>query len=216
MPNRPKPLTPTLLKRTLQKTLSEADRIAVLGIGSDLRADDAAGVLVARQLMRSCAGAGSRCAAFEGGTAPENLTGEIIKFVRGHGTGERGHVVFVDTADMGLKPGSICLLDHDDLAGVSFSTHQLPLSVLADYLQKSLPITITFIAIQPRTVSFGGSRSSAGITAVGHVVSALLEAIAPPRRDARPAAGPPMSRKRTALAGRVGRIRRQGMKGRGR
>ncbi|HEY5133160.1 MAG TPA: hydrogenase 3 maturation endopeptidase HyCI [Candidatus Krumholzibacteriaceae bacterium] len=215
MPSLPKPLTPTLLRKTLQKTLSEADRIAVLGIGSDLRADDAAGVLVARQLMRSCAGAGSRCAAFEGGTAPENLTGEIIRFVRGHGTGERGHIVFVDTADMGLKPGSICLLERDDLAGVSFSTHQLPLSVLADYLQRSLPVEITFIAIQPRTVSFGGSRSSAGITAVGHVVSALLEAIAPPRRDARPA-GPPVSRKRTALAGRVGRIRRQGMKGRGR
>jgi hydrogenase maturation protease len=215
MPNRPKPLTQTLLRKTLQKTLSEADRIAILGIGSDLRSDDAAGVLVARQLMPSCVGAGPRCAVYEGGTAPENLTGEIIRFVRGREAGGRGHVVFVDTADMGLKPGSICLLGHDDLAGVSFSTHQLPLSVLADYLRGSLPVDITFIAIQPRTVSFGGSRSIATMKAVGHVVAALRDVIAPPHRDARPV-GAPMSRRQTTPAARIERVRRQGMKGRGR
>jgi len=165
--------------------------------------------------MPSCASPGSRCAVFEGGTAPENLTGEIIKFVRGHGAGNRGHIVFVDTADMGLKPGSICVLEHDDLAGVSFSTHQLPLSVLADYLQGSLPVGITFVAIQPGKVSFGGSRSSASVKAVGHVVAALRDIIAPPHRDARPT-GAPVSRRQTTPAARVERVRRQGMKGRGR
>jgi hydrogenase maturation protease HycI len=206
-------LTQTLLRKTLLKTLSEADRIAVLGVGSDLRGDDAAGVLVARRLMPSCAGAGSKCAVFEGGTAPENLTGEILRFVRGRGDGERGHVVFVDTADMGLKPGSICLLERGDLAGVSFSTHQLPLSIIMDYLQASLPVDITIIAIQPKTVSFGGSRSAAGSAAVGHVVSALLDAIAPPRRDAH-IPGPLAGRKRTS-GGHIGRIRRRSMKGGG-
>jgi hydrogenase 3 maturation protease len=215
MPNLPKPLTQTLLRKTLQKILSEADRIAVLGIGSDLRGDDAAGVLVARRLIPLCAGAASRCAVYDGGTAPENLSGEIIRFVRGRGEGARSHVVFVDTADMGLKPGSICLLERDDLAGVSFSTHQLPLSVLADYLRQSLPVEMTFVAIQPRAIAFGGSRSSAAVTAVGRVVSALHEAIAPPQRDARPA-GAHVSRRQTTGTGRVERIRRQGMKGRGR
>jgi len=179
----------------------------VLGIGSDLRGDDIAGVLVARRLRRSCARPGSKCAAFEGGTAPENLTGDIIKFIRGPGSGARGHIVFVDTADMKLRPGSICLLVHDDLAGISFSTHQLPLSVLADYLRQSLPVDITFIAIQPKTVTFGGSRSSAGRKAVDLVVSALRGAILPPRRD-KNRTGSGTNRKRAAGAGQAARLRR--------
>jgi hydrogenase maturation protease HycI len=185
MPNRPKPLTPILLTKALKKSLSEADRIAVLGVGSDLRADDAAGVLVARRLKRSWTRPGSRRAAFDGGTAPENLTGEIIGFIRGDGEGGRGHVVFVDTADMDLKAGSVCLLSHDDLAGVSFSTHQLPLSILADYLQRSLPVDVSFIAIQPKTISFGKSLSSAGSRAVDLVVSSLRDSVQRPRGRAR-------------------------------
>jgi hydrogenase 3 maturation protease len=173
----PRPLTPALLKRTLKKTLSDAGRIAVLGVGSDLRGDDVAGIMVVRQLKRSCSRRSSRCAVFEGGTAPENLSGEIIRFVRGRGTGTQGHVVFVDTADMKRKPGSICLLDRDHLAGVTFSTHQLPLSVLSDYLQQSVPVKVTFIAIQPKTISFGSAPSAAGDKAIELVVAALRGAI---------------------------------------
>jgi hydrogenase 3 maturation protease len=182
MPNRPKPLTPALLKKALKKRLAEAARIAVLGIGSDLRADDSAGVIVAQRLKRSWGHPGSKRAAFEGGTAPENLTGEVIGFVRGAGAGERAHVVIVDTADMGMRAGSISLLAHDDLAGVSFSSHQLPLSVLADYIQQTLPVDISFVAIQPKSLAFDGSQSAAVSRAVDSVVAALREAAPGARR----------------------------------
>jgi hydrogenase 3 maturation protease len=189
MPRRPKPLTPTLLRTTLKKTLSEAGPIAVLGIGSDLRADDVAGVIVARVLRRAWGRSRSMYAAFEGGTAPENLTGEISRFVRGHeGTG-RGHVVLVDTADMNLKPGQVCLLHRDDLAGVSFSTHQLPLSVLVDYIQESSAVDVTIVAIQPKTVLFGGPLSSAVGKAADLVASALRGAVSPPRAGKHASAG---------------------------
>ncbi len=169
---------------------------------------------MARRLKRSWARSGSRWAAFEGGTAPENLSGEILGFIRG-GANARGHIVFVDTADMDLKAGSVCLLSLEDLAGVSFSTHQLPLSILADYLQQSLPVEVSFIAIQPKTISFGKSPSSAGARAVDLVVSALRDAVPAPR-PAKRDRGSLGNRKRAPGQGRgVGPARAKAKSGRG-
>jgi hydrogenase maturation protease HycI len=184
MPTRQKPLTPALLKKTLKTNLRSADRIAILGIGSDLRGDDAAGVLVARKLAHALATSRSRAAAFDGGTAPENLTGEIIRFIRSGGADSTGHIVLVDAADMKLKPGALCLLVPRQILGMSFSTHQLPLSVLTDYLQQSLGCAITIIAIQPDRTGFGDPICPAITAAVTHVVAALRGAIKT-RPDAR-------------------------------
>ncbi len=177
MPRRPKPLTPTLLRTTLKKTLSEAGRVAVIGVGSELRGDDAAGVLVARALKRAWGRSRGAFAAFEGGTAPENLTGEVSRFVTAGGSIGGGRVVIVDTADMKLKPGQVCLLERDDLAGVSFSTHQLPLSVLVDYVRESSPVEVTIVAVQPKTVAFGSPVSRSVAKAADLVVSAIREAV---------------------------------------
>jgi hydrogenase maturation protease HycI len=186
MPTRPKPLTPALLKKALKTNLLEADRIAVLGIGSDLRGDDAAGILVAQKLERTFAGSRRRnAAAFVGHTAPENLTGEIIRFIRGGRADARGHIVLVDTADMNSKPGAIRLLTREELGGVSFSTHQLPLSVLMDYLESSLNGRITVIGIQPAKLSFGAGISPRVRTAVNRVAAAIRSAVPRDRRARR-------------------------------
>ncbi len=132
---------------------------------------------MARRLKRAWARSHGTRAVFDGATAPENLTGELIGFIRGASAGGRAHLVIVDTADMGLRAGSICLLDHDDLAGVSFSTHQMPLSVLADYIQQTAPVDISFVAIQPKTVSFGRSPSPAVSRAVDAVAAALRDSV---------------------------------------
>jgi len=184
MPTRPRPLTPALLKKTLKTNLRNADRIAILGIGSDLRGDDAAGVLVARKLAHALSASRSRAAAFDGGTAPENLTGEIIRFIRGGAADSTGHIVLVDAADMKSKPGALRLLVPRQIRGMSFSTHQLPLNVLTDYLHQSLGCPITIIAVQPANTAFGDAICPAVTAAVTHVVSALRGAIKA-RPDAR-------------------------------
>ena len=53
----------------------------------------------------------------------------------------------MDAADLGQPPGHIAVLDPEQIAGVSFSTHQMPLSVLLDYLKTSFDFTATVLAI---------------------------------------------------------------------
>ena len=56
-------------------------KICVLGIGSEFKADDAAGVIIAQQLQtkledKKCV-FGSSVLCIDGSTAPENFTGDI-------------------------------------------------------------------------------------------------------------------------------------------
>jgi hydrogenase 3 maturation protease len=144
------------LRLLLRSSLRQARNIAVVGIGSDLRGDDAAGILVIRELEASLSNPeraqASRIRLFDGGTAPENLTGEILRF-------KPTHILLVDAADLGMKPGTIKLLDPEQIGGITFSTHVLPLKVLTDYLQQSHPCQIVILGIQPGSANFGQSPS---------------------------------------------------------
>lgn len=140
----------------LKDSLSGARKVAVLAIGSDLRGDDAAGVLVAEDLQKRVKRGGKRSniRIFVGSTAPENLTGEIIRY----GPDE---IVIIDTVEMKKRPGSVVLLKPQDVGqGATFSTHTMPAKVLIDYLTNSIKgCGVTFIGIQPKTLAFGREPS---------------------------------------------------------
>jgi hydrogenase 3 maturation protease len=131
----------------LKKFLKNAKQIAILGVGSELRGDDSAGLLVARHIQDNFKNSHSQLKIFFGFTAPENLTGEIKEF-------KPTHLIIIDAADMGIKPGKAVLLKPCQLKGISFSTHQLPLNILTDYLSKTLRCKIIIIAIQPKKLNF--------------------------------------------------------------
>jgi hydrogenase 3 maturation protease len=122
----------------------------VLGVGSDLRGDDAAGLILCRRLESRFAREDglpdpARFRAFIGETAPENLTGEIRKF-------GPSHLLIADSADFGREPGAVIVADPEEITGISFSTHRLPLFVLTDYLEKEMGCRILILGLQPRTL----------------------------------------------------------------
>ena len=165
------------LTKELQARLKAAKRVAVPGVGSEFRGDDAAGVLVAQALQKCTGdrgpGTGKKIAlkVFVGATAPENLTGEVKRF-------KPTHIIIVDTADIRQKPGTILLLRTEDLgAGVSFSTHKLPAKVLMDYFIKSLKCKILLIGIQPKTLSFGNAVSKEVKSSIKDVSNAIMDAV---------------------------------------
>lgn len=137
------------LKTTLKKKLKDAGKIAVLGIGSFLRSDDAAGLLVAEELKKI---KHSKLKVFFGATAPENLTGEIIKY-------NPTHIIIIDCADVDQKPGFILLIDPEEVGGISFSSHMLPVKMMVDYLIESLKCEVIIIGIQPKILAFGETVS---------------------------------------------------------
>ena len=173
------------LKDELAARLKGAARVAVLGVGSELRGDDIAGILVLESLKKAVTRPlssrrfnvgyslkrGVKLKTFEGSTAPENLTGEIIAF-------KPTHLIIVDTADIGEEPGAVLLLRADEVGrGISFSTHKIPPKILIDYFAHSLKCEIVIIGIQPKSIGFGKPASKAVIASSKSVAQAILSAL---------------------------------------
>lgn len=137
-----------LMKISPKQKTSQPKRIAILGIGSELRGDDAAGILAVRQLKPQ-----KNFKVFIGETAPENLTGEIKRF-------KPTDLIIIDSVDTRKIPGTITLFSPQETTGISFCTHNLPIRIMADYLIEALNCKIVIIGIQPKTLVFGNKVSS--------------------------------------------------------
>jgi hydrogenase 3 maturation protease len=113
----------------------------LLGIGNPLNGDDGIGIYVAERFRKegwiplSC------------GTAPENFTG-IIRKTR------PSCLVLVDAAAMGISPGDYRIIPRHRIEDVSMGTHQLPLSLLIDFLSDTVE-QIILIGIQPERAGTG-------------------------------------------------------------
>lgn len=159
------------LKKALENKLKAAKKIAILGVGSDLRGDDAAGVLVAAHLNRHRPKAkpSLKYRVFIGATAPENFTGQIKKF-------KPTHLIVIDSADFSKQPGMVKIIEVEELSGVSFCTHRLPLKIMIDYLAHAINCNAVVIGIQPKEVNFGSQMSKQVDKAVEQI-SGILKAI---------------------------------------
>ena len=160
------------LKQKLRSLLKDAARIAIVGIGSELRGDDAAGLLVLNNLRSKMSAVKSGrliCKLFEGGTAPENLTGEIKRF-------KPGHLIMIDAVEMAKKPGTIALLDLKRIGNTVFLTHKLPMKLMLDYLAAEMNFITIFLGIQPKSLDFGAPVSRPVIRAGRQTAALLLSA----------------------------------------
>lgn len=143
-------------------------RIAVLGIGNELRGDDAAGVIVARELSVIASGAAAKQSLsdtveiasaqtarlamtsiliIETGAVPEAFTGQLRRF-------EPDLVLMIDAAQLNEPPGTIRLIEWQDTVGLSASTHSLPLNVIAQYLINELRCEVIIIGLQSEANAF--------------------------------------------------------------
>ncbi len=167
------------LKQVIKKKLNNLAAVAVLGVGSELRGDDVAGMLVAETLQKSASKINKRIKfkVFLGGTAPENFTGGIKEF-------KPTHLIIVDSAETGKRAGTITVFDPEETVGISFSTHSLPLKVMSDYLSSDINCVIIIIGIQPKSLKFGQLPTREVRQAVERVSQALEEILyCKPRRE---------------------------------
>lgn len=153
------------LNRTLNR-LQHADpcpRVVVLGVGNELRGDDALGVLALRELQQSFPNR-EDLQLIEASVVPENFCGPIRRFAP--------HLVLVlDAAEMGRAPGAIEWIETHQADGMTFSTHALPLPMMLDYLEHETGCATAILGIQPANLTFGASLD----VEVRHSVAILVE-----------------------------------------
>ena len=154
----------------LREELAGASKVVVLGLGSELRGDDAAGLLAAQSIESVVPP--DRYRVYIAGNVPENYLGAI----RG---GAPSLVVVIDAADMGMEPGHVVLVPRTGMDRVTSSTHSLPLGMLADYLAGDIGSRVIVVGIQPKRVGLGDTVSEEVRAAVGRLARLFAEAGSP-------------------------------------
>jgi hydrogenase maturation protease HycI len=156
-----------LLQKQIQQLPKDEWRVAVMGIGHELRGDDAAGLLVARALQPS---ANDNFLVVEAGHAPENYTAPVRRFAP-------QLVLLVDAAELQAPPGTIRWLEWPETTGLSASTHTMPLYLLARYLAMEGKCVVGLIGIQPADTGLNMPVSAEVEAAVTAVVEELQGAV---------------------------------------
>lgn len=140
--------------------------VVVMGIGNALRGDDAAGSLVARQVT-----ARPGVCVIDAQAVPEDSLPMVVNR-------QPDTIVLIDTVDLGSVPGSVALLDRDQIAGYWPSTHRVPMSLLMSVLEHETHARVFAIGIQPADTEFLNSISDAVTASIAHVAGMLNRVLA--------------------------------------
>lgn len=154
-------MSPPSWKALLQQWVTASKRLAIVGVGHELRGDDAAGLLVVRS-VQSTAGT----LVVEAGPAPENVSSQLRSFAP-------DAILLIDAAQLGLSPGSIRWVEADNVSGLSASSHTLPLNLVMAFWQQTLGCQVALLGIQPTTTEFGAAPTPE-VTAACHAMAVML------------------------------------------
>lgn len=160
-----------LLKDYLEERISEGAKIAVVGAGSVLKGDDAAGMLLIEELEKDLNDL-PHVLLVAGSTAPENFTGLIKDF-------GPDYIFIVDAAHLEEKPGAIGVIEEEHIGGLSFSTHMLPFPIMIDYLRREIGCPTGIIGIQPASTETGVPMDEAVLAAVEELRQAFVQCLKP-------------------------------------
>jgi hydrogenase maturation protease len=131
------------LKKHLEDLAGDG-KVYVLGLGNTDRADDGAGVLVAVALKKL----------FPSYSYSEHdgVEGIVLDISERKG---RATVLFVDAADMKLKPGTVKIVLKQDIRETEITTHRVAVVLMASILERAGKKS-AIICIQPGRIEFRG------------------------------------------------------------
>ncbi|MGZ4857209.1 MAG: hydrogenase maturation peptidase HycI [Methanobacteriaceae archaeon] len=135
----------------MEEFLKNSHKLVVLGIGNDMRGDDALGSFLAKKLSNLLK-YNQDVIVYDAGTVPENFTGAIKKE-------NPSHIILIDAVDMKERPGFIRLIAKDEIANYSISTHALPISFLIRYMESTGTAQTLLLGIQPGNMDLSNEIS---------------------------------------------------------
>jgi len=87
-------------------------------------------------------------------------------------------VALIDAVDLGAAPGSVALLERDDLPAGGGTTHHAPLALVMEVLAHMTGADVFLLAIQPQSTFLGGPVSVEVATAAEGLASIIAGALA--------------------------------------
>jgi hydrogenase 3 maturation protease len=154
------------VERALKRWLADVERIVVAGIGNPIRSDDFVGVKIVQDLQGKVS---ERVYLIECETVPESFLQPILEF-------NPTHVLLIDAAILGLKPGETRLIDPERIADFpAISTHVLPLRIFCEYLTTATKAKIALLLIEPENVEFGEGLTPDVQAAAEKIANILLK-----------------------------------------
>jgi hydrogenase 3 maturation protease len=152
----------------LRTWLKEATSVVVAGIGNAIRSDDHVGVRIVTDLQGNVS---DSVRLIECETVPESFVDEIVEI-------KPSHVLLIDAAMLGLRPGTAHLYDAEEVTNVpTISTHTLPLRVFCEYVRKLTGARIALLLIEPKNVDFGEGLTQEVDAAAARVETALRDSL---------------------------------------
>jgi hydrogenase 3 maturation protease len=134
------------IEKELKIWLAYAEKVVVAGIGNPIRRDDYVGLKIVENLKGMLP---TNVLLLEAETVPESYLSDIEEF-------HPSHVLLIDAAFLGLKPGGASLVDAEKIAETSaVTTHLLPLRIFCDYIKQASGAKIALLLIEPMSMEFG-------------------------------------------------------------
>lgn len=140
-------------------------RVVIVGVGNRLKGDDGVGPAVVECLRGRVAAELLDC-----GEVPESYMGRIAGL-------SPDSILVIDAVNLNASPGSIALLEPEDLGDKLGFTHSPTLGLFLKFLESHTGAKATIIGVQPKSTNPGESLSREVAASVGVICSLLLEVL---------------------------------------
>ena len=152
----------------LEVFFRDAERVVIIGMGNELRADDAIGLLVVRLLKPY---SHNRLHVFEGHMTPD-------VFIAPSCAAYPTHLLIVDAAELHKKPGTWQVLFPNEVEEGLFTTHTIPVVEMAAEIQRRCGAKVAFLGIQPKSRDISLSQSKECLRAAEKIADIIRRIIA--------------------------------------
>lgn len=154
------------IRVSLKKWFTGSKRVVIAGIGNPIRTDDFVGVKIIQNLEGKIS---DRIQLIECETVPESFLEPMIEF-------NPTHILLIDAAILGLEPGSIQIVNPEEVAEVpAVTTHMLPLRIFCEYITKMTKAKIALLLIEPENTDFGEGLTQKVKKASEEITNTLIE-----------------------------------------
>lgn len=156
----------------LRDWLADAERVALIGIGDELRRDDYVGVETVKKLRGKLP---KHVLLVESETVPESYLETIAEF-------RPTHALLIDAGMADLEPGQMKAIGVCSALGskAAVSTHALPLRVFCEYLETMIGAKVLLVIIQPETTDFGSGLTHSVKEAAEKLAQTLMRILRSP------------------------------------